>query len=310
MQPTALTLTSLFATCLLLMGCQSTLPPQNDLAASAVADWQLWKAKRQESIAGTNGWLTLIGRHWLEQGPQSVGRNPSNDIVIRSERAPESIGVLHRSRKSVRIELSHGVQAWVEGQPAPSSLELRSDQASSPTLLVISDLKFLIIDRGERIGLRVRDPWAPARKRFAGLSYFPYQPDWRVSGTFETYPKPRSVAIDTVIGTTENFVSPGMVHFHWSGRPYSLEVVEEEGVDDFFVLFKDRTNGRSTYDAGRFLYVRRPDATGQVIIDFNRAYTPPCGFTPYATCPLAPRQNWLPVSIRAGEKAPTHQGAH
>ncbi|HSH17421.1 MAG TPA: DUF1684 domain-containing protein, partial [Verrucomicrobiae bacterium] len=102
----------------------------------------------------------------------------------------------------------------------------------------------------------------------------------------------------------QEFPSPGAVVFHHAGAEHRLDVVEEAGVDDYFVIFRDQTAGTSTYSSGRFLYVARPDASGRVVIDFNRAYTPPCAFTAYATCPLPPRQNWLPFPVRAGERAP------
>jgi len=182
--------------------------------------------------------------------------------------------------------------------------DLQSDTNATPTKLFIGALSFVIIERGERIGLRVRDPEASSRLQFRGIDCFPYNPAWRVEGRFEPFAAPRTLRVQDVIGGTQEFPSPGTIIFHRGKMEHHLDVVEEPGEDEYFVIFRDLTAGKTTYAAGRFLYVARPDATGRVVVDFNRSYTPPCGFTPFSTCPLPPRQNWLPFSIRAGERAP------
>jgi uncharacterized protein (DUF1684 family) len=176
--------------------------------------------------------------------------------------------------------------------------------ALKPTVLQIGQLSVIVIERGERIGLRVRDPEGPARTRFRGLTYFGYDPAWRIAGGFEPAREVKKIGVQDVTGGTQEFVAPGAIVFAHAGEEHRLVVVEEPGEDDYFVIFHDLTAGDSTYPAGRFLYVAKPDANGHVVIDFNRAYTPPCAFTPFATCPLPPRQNWLPFAVRAGERKP------
>jgi uncharacterized protein (DUF1684 family) len=271
--------------------------------ASAPADWIAWQAKRRESVAGTNGWATLIGLHWLHPGRNSAGADPTNDVVLPRDRAPGFIGDFIRKDRKVRFEAAIGTAASVAGK-AVHSLDLESDALLSPTKLQIRTLTMIVIERGERIGLRVRDPQAPARVHFRELQYFPYSPKWRIEGRFEKASAAEKLLVQDVTGGTQEYVVPGWVVFLVNGSEHRLEVVEEPGEEDYFVIFRDQTAGKATYPAGRFFYVAKPDATGRVVIDFNRAYNPPCAFTPYATCPLPPRQNWLPISVEAGERVP------
>jgi len=218
------------------------------------------------------------------------------------------VGSFVRSGRIVRFEAAEGVLATIDGRVVRSA-ELQSDATNSvQTRLQIGPLIFMVIERGERIGLRVRDPEAPARMHFGGLTHFPYAPAWCIEGRFERFATPRALRVPDVSGGTQEFVSPGRVVFRWAGVEYGLDVVEEAGEEDYFVIFRDRTTGAETYGGGRFLYVARPGTSERVLIDFNRAYTPPCGFTAFATCPLPPRQNWLPIEVHAGERKPPARG--
>lgn len=286
----------------LLAGCQGSVRTTAH-SRSGPSDWLAWQARRTESLVGTNGWTTLVARHWLAEGANFVGSDPTNHVVLPPGRAPGSVGNFARQAKSIRFETAPGVSATVAGQ-AVGSADLTSDAGGAPTILRVGDLTFVVIERGDRLGLRVRDPQSPARLHFAGLNYFPYDPEWRVEGRFERFPTPRRLRVADVAGGTQEFDSPGALVFTRGGTEHRLEVADEPGEDSFFVIFRDRTSGRSTYGGGRFLQVPHPGDDGRVTIDFNRAYTPPCGFTPFATCPLPPEQNSLPFAVRAGERKP------
>jgi uncharacterized protein (DUF1684 family) len=166
-----------------------------------------------------------------------------------------------------------------------------------------------IIDRGARLGVRVKDRQSPVRKAFKGLDYFPIDPRYRVVATFVPHPKPVTIDVPTVIGTVDRMPSPGYASFAIDGAPGAtplrLDAVQEPGDAQLFFIFRDATSGKSSYGGGRFLYADLP-ANGKVVLDFNRAYSPPCAFTPHATCPLPPANNRLPVSIEAGEKFAAH----
>jgi uncharacterized protein (DUF1684 family) len=163
-------------------------------------------------------------------------------------------------------------------------------------------LSLYLIERGNRTAVRVKDSASAPRRRFSGIESFPVREAWRVPARLDRYPPKKSIPIPNVLGGVTQEPSPGAVVFTVGGREYRLDAVEEEGEKDLFLIFGDRTNGVVTYGAGRFLYVSPPGADGRTVVDFNKAYNPPCAFTPFATCPLPPPQNRLPIAVEAGEK--------
>jgi uncharacterized protein (DUF1684 family) len=169
-------------------------------------------------------------------------------------------------------------------------------------------LTFTAIRRNDRFGIRVKDPQSDARVHFKGLDYFPPDPKYRVEARFEPYNPPKHIPMPNVSGVTTDEVSPGALVFTLDGRELRIDPILEQGTKDYFIIIKDATSGHETYGAARYLYASPPDASGKTIVDFNKAYNPPCAFTPYATCPLPPPQNRLPIRIEAGEKK--YAGGH
>ncbi len=159
-----------------------------------------------------------------------------------------------------------------------------------------------VIERGGRHALRVKHADAPTRTGFAGLQYWPADASWKIEGTFVPNPAGTTIEINSIIGTVDQVANPGRIEFQRDGRTYSIQA-QDEGGDDLFLVFADRTNGHGSYGAGRFLYTPKPDANGKVMVDFNQSYNPPCAFTDFATCPLPPPENRLDLAITAGEKA-------
>ena len=277
------------------MGCATTPP--------APKDWVTWQARRTESSGGANGWTTLVGLHWLNEGENSAGRALVNQVVLPSDGVPAFVGNFIRNGSAVTFTAAPNVDVRVQGEKV-KQIELITDASPNPTQLQIGLVSIVAIKRGDRVGLRMRDPDSPARRAFKGLRWFPYNPAWRLEGKFVPFTTPEKLRVPDVTGATQEFDCPGVIVFSAQGAEHQLSVAKEEGEANFFVMFRDETSGKSTYPAGRFLYVSKPDATGNVIVDFNRAYTPPCGFTAFATCPLPPQQNWLTLAIKAGELSP------
>ncbi|HEV2764349.1 MAG TPA: DUF1684 domain-containing protein [Pyrinomonadaceae bacterium] len=269
------------------------------------AEVEQWKAKRLASLTSEDGWLTLTGLHWLKEGENRFGSDASNDIRLPEGKAPGQAGSLFLSGGAVRLEARPDVELTHEGGPV-SSLDLRSDADGQPTVLKLGTLSLQVIKRGERLALRVKDSQHPARVNFKGLEYFPFTDRWRVNARFERYDPPRPVPIANVIGTQEDQPSPGAVVFEAGGRTHRLDVLTEQGEEQFFIIFADQTSGKETYGAGRYLYAGPPDKQGRIVVDFNRAYSPPCAFTQFATCPLPPPQNRLALRVEAGEKFVGH----
>ncbi len=181
-------------------------------------------------------------------------------------------------------------------------MELKSDETGEPTLLHLGSLTFHVIKRGERLGVRVKDKENPARIKFPGLQYFPIDPKWRVTAKFVPYNPPKKIPILNVLGMLQDEPSPGTLEFQVNGKTYRIDPITEQGSDELFLIFADQTTGKETYGAGRYLYTPQAGPDGKVLIDFNKAYSPPCAFTAYATCPLPPPGNKLAVRIEAGEK--------
>jgi hypothetical protein len=283
----------------------STPQPTQQQAAVAGVSYEQgleeWKAKRLASLKSEDGWLSLIGLFWLKEGENRFGSDPAGEIVLPDGKAPQHAGTLRLAAGKVTLEANPDAKITSKGQPV-TTLELQSDEKGEPTLLETGSLSFNVVKRGERLGLRVRDRENPARAAFKGTDYYPADRKWVVGARFEPYDPPKQVPILNVLGMETDETSPGTLAFEVDGRPYKLEALKEAGSEQFFIIFADQTNRKETYGAGRYLYADPPDRAGRVTLDFNRAYSPPCAFTKYATCPLPPRQNRLPLRVEAGER--------
>jgi uncharacterized protein (DUF1684 family) len=265
-----------------------------------------WRAKRLASLRSEDGWLTLVGLHWLKEGENKFGSDEGNEVVLPAGKAPGRVGSLFVSGKDVRVEAREGSGLTHEGSPV-KSLQLKSDAGGEdPTVLKLGSLNLQVIERGGKLALRVKDRESPALKNFRAPEYFPVDDRWRFEARFERFDPPRSIPITNVLGMEEDTPSPGAVIFDAGGRTYRLDAITEPGEPRLFIIFADQTSGRETYGAGRYLYADPPDASGKVVVDFNKAYSPPCAFTNYATCPLPPPQNKLPLRVEAGEKFAGH----
>ncbi len=274
-----------------------------------VKEVDAWRQQRVASLTSENGWLTLVGLAWLEPGKNSVGSAPDAAIPLPADAgAPADVGVFVLGEDGrVTLRTHPGATVILGGQPV-SERVLRSDAEGQPDVLQIGRLRMYAIRRGSRTGIRVKDPDAPTRRNFKGLEYFPIDGRYRVEATFVPYSEPREIKVPTVVGVEETMTAPGTVHFTLRGEKCTLEpLVESPDDSSFFFIFADPTNSKSTYGAGRFLSTRRV-YDGTVVLDFNQAFNPPCAFTPFATCPLPPPGNRLPVPVEAGEKA--YAGGH
>jgi uncharacterized protein (DUF1684 family) len=277
-------------------------PPAPADYASEIASW---RADRETRLRAESGWLSLAGLVWLKQGSNTMGSAAGNDIVLPVGAAPARAGVIELRGKNVSVRLNRGVSAKVGGKSVRQA-RLRPDSADTPDVLSLGRLTLLVIERSGRLGVRVKDPQSPTRTGFKGLSWFPVDVSWRVQARFVPHAAPRTLELADVTGAVQKMASPGYVVFQHGGRELRLEpVLEEADAKELFFIFRDLTSGRDTYGAGRYLYSALPQG-GTVTLDFNKAYSPPCAFTHFATCPLPPRQNRLPVRVEAGEKHGGH----
>lgn len=259
-----------------------------------------WHAARIDRLTAPGGWLSLVGLDWLAPGRNRLGGAPDNDIVIA--KAPAHLATLEWvGNAALTLTLDPASGATVDGQPVTQAV-LLDDSHANPTTVAFGTVSFIVIDRGGRKALRVRDTEAATRTRFAGIERFAVDPAWRIVADWLPLDPPFQLATGTVIGTIENHVAPGKAVFRHDGQSAGLfPMLETSGDAQLFVVFADRTSGKETYGAARFLYVDMP-RDGKIVLDFNKAYNPPCAFTAYATCQLAPPENRLDLRVTAGER--------
>ena len=284
---------------LLLFTMLATTPTPTPAAPlDPVKEVEAWRAARVARLEAPDSWLTLVGLHWVEEGTHSIGSGAGNDIVLNT--GPAKLGTLTRKGAELSLALADGVDAKIGDGDARSGV-LAVDTTGAPTLVRFGNANFQVIERSGRYGLRVKDNDAATRKSFPGhMDTWPIAGEWRFEAKFEPHPPGTTIEIASVINTLDPMPNPGAVVFEKDGKSYRLEAVDE-GDGQLFLIFADRTSGKETYGAGRFLYAA-PAVDGKTIVDFNKAYNPPCVFTPYATCPLAPPENRLDLAVTAGEK--------
>jgi uncharacterized protein len=253
-----------------------------------------WRFEHQRKLAADYGWLTVVGLDWLHEGDNRVGADPSSQVSLPPGSAPPHVAVISLHAGKAVLHPAPSIPLTLNGKPAAEAT-LREDD----DILAINHLKFYLIRRGDRAGIRLKDNDSAARKHFQGLSWYPVDPAWRIHAKFTPWPAPHSLVFHNTIGQEETDPSPGYVTFQKDGREFRLEPTLDEG--KLFFVLRDQTSGKTTYGASRFLYSEQAQ-NGTVLLDFNQAENPPCAFTAYATCPLPPPQNRLALAITAGEK--------
>lgn len=256
-----------------------------------------WRNERIQDLKSENGWLNLAGLFWLHAGTNSFGSDPSNDVVFPERLAAAKMGQFIVQNDSVFIQLEPGIEVGVTSLSSKQPILIYP--TSSATKMSYQSLRWFVIQRGDKFAIRLRDLESPYLKEFTGIHSFSIQEKYRVKAKFVPYQN-KQIDILDVTGRIAKQNCPGKLVFELKGKKYAIDVLDG-GEKEYFLLFGDETNKKTTYGAGRFLYVPKPDATGYTYVDFNKAYNPPCAFTPFATCPLPPPQNKLRVLVEAGE---------
>ena len=279
-----------------LIGC--TQKPEVD--PNYVKQIEQWDKHRVERLKADEGWLNLVGRFWLKHGESTFGSAKDNDIVFESPKLPTHIGSFIFVDTVVTFKARDGVNVLHNGETV-KEIVMIDDQKKDMTVLQIGTIKFNLIVRDTLYGIRARDLNSELVKEFKGIERFPIDESWNLKARFEAYDPPREIVVPNVLGQMNKEKSPGAVVFEREGKTYKIDAVDE-GDGRLFLIVADETSGDETYGGGRFMTVNKPDSTGTIILDFNKAYNPPCVFTKYATCPLPPEQNYLKLKIEAGEK--------
>ena len=294
---------------LLLLSLSALNATDTDSAATWRASLLTWRAELAKELQQANGWLTLIGLEWLKPGDNTFGSAPGNNFVVKAPTAAY-LGVVQLNDKGLELLPPHGGYPkglLVDGRLPENPQTLGSDDSEHPSKITTGTVTITIIHRSERYGLRIKDSKAPARTQFHGLRWYPPDETYRVQAKWIPYKPPHQVAIPTILGTEVKSDVPGAAEFTLDGKMLRLEpILESPDEKELFFILRDTTSTTETYGAGRFLYTPLPDhgltEPGELVLDFNRAQNPPCAYTPYATCPLPPPQNRLPIAIPAGQQ--------
>jgi uncharacterized protein (DUF1684 family) len=280
------------------IGIVATCAAQSAPDAEYVASIEKWREEREAALRTDDGYLTVAGLFFLHEGVSRFGSDPKNDIVLPS--GPAEAGTFEHRGGVTTVTLAEGSTATINGRRMQRTT-LKPDTAEGgPDRVVIGSLTLFLHASGRRQAIRLRDTNSRIRREFTGCKWFPVDSAYRVEGRLMPYNAHKRVELPNILGDIEEFKSPGLVVFTLHGREIKMEpVLSSRG--RYWFIFRDQTSGKETYSAARFVYADAPGADMRVVIDFNRAYNPPCAFNPHTTCPLPSPQNRLPIAIQAGE---------
>jgi uncharacterized protein (DUF1684 family) len=259
-----------------------------------------WDQRRMERLKADDGWLNLVGRTWLKHGENKFGSAKNNDVIIESDKVPEHMGVFAFQDSSVTMKVNDGVEILLNSNPV-KEMKMIGDESKDITVFQYGPIKWNLIIRDTLYGIRFRDLESEFVKTFKRIERFPVNEDWRIKADYQVYDPPKKIFVPNVLGQIDEEPSPGAVVFTKENQTYKLDAIDAG--DRLWFIFADGTSGEETYGGGRFLYTdSKADSAGKVIVDFNKAYNPPCVLTKFATCPLPPKDNYISLRITAGEK--------
>ncbi len=259
-----------------------------------------WRQEVEANLRRENGWLALAGLFWLRKGTNLIGSDPESDILL-PKRAPARLGTFEFDGNNVTLNVQADLPLEVNGVTTTSAL-LDADQEDVPSFITFSDMRMVVVRRSKGVGIRVWDNTRKERQLFPPREWYPVKKEFLLPATYTRYETPRIVKMPDILGAILDEPMQGFVTFELGGQKQEL-VVEELPDQRLFVQFMDLTNGSSTYPSGRYHYTDAHE-NGKVFIDFNKAYSPPCAFTDFATCTFPPQENRLHIAIVAGETFP------
>jgi len=287
---------------MLAYACDRSAPLIAD-ETSYIESIEQWQQDRLESLKAMDGWLNLAGIYWLKEGEQSFGSDPSNDIVF-PEKTAAFIGTITLKADMVQIQINDEAELYYKNERV-HDLELSYDSSGKPSYITHGDLAWYIMKRHKSLAIRLRDYKNPAIEALDYIPSYPIDPDYVVEATLHAFEEPRTITVNTPFQDySQDYQCPGELEFKLKGE--KLKLLPFTSGEGYFIIISDETSAMETYGGGRFMYTY-PDSTGRIILDFNKAYNPPCAVTPYAACPMPPRENHQPIKIEAGEKTLVNQ---
>jgi len=277
-----------------LFSCQNDTPDD-----SYTKEIEQWRAERLASLTKTDGWTTLIGLYWLKEGSQTFGSAEDNDIIF-PENAAQHFGTITRTGDSLSVQFEENIEVQVNGAIKKSS-QIKSDADTEMTKMTWNSLLWYAIKRGDRYGIRLKDSLSEMRTALTAIPHYPVDEKWKIEADFIPANQGDVIKIENILGQISENPLEGILSFTYQNKIYSLSATDG-GPEHYFVIIADETTGEDTYGGGRYMYVNRAGENGKTYLDFNKAYNPPCVFSPFATCPLPPEDNILPFAVLAGEQ--------
>lgn len=276
-------------------------PGQDQTDEEYISSINKWHQQRVASLKKEDSWLSLAGLYRLQEGTQSLGADSSNDVIL-PPKAAAHLGTVTKQDTVFTLNVQQDGTVTHNGSPV-KKLKLKSSDQGEPTIVKHNSFLWYIINRRGKYYIRLKDTKHPNFASFNGIKRYPVSEKWNIRAKFKPFDEPKLISIPDVLGDVYQDTLYGTLEFTVNGNKYSLAPLgHPEKDDEFFIIMGDKTNGESTYGGGRYIYADTPNKNGVTFIDFNKAYNPPCVFTEFATCPLPPAQNCLPIKITAGEK--------
>jgi uncharacterized protein (DUF1684 family) len=265
-----------------------------------------WRQEVDTNLRRENGWLALAGLFWLRKGQNIIGSDAKCDILLPA-RAPKRLGTFDFDGNNVMLIVEADLFVEVNGMATKSAL-LDADQEDVPSFITFNEMRMVVVRRSKGVGIRLWDNTKEERKTFPAREWYPVKEEMRIPATFVHYDVPKIVKMPDILGAILDERMEGYITFTLNERKHEL-IVSELPDRRLFVQFMDETNSHPTYPSGRYTYTDAHE-DGKLFIDFNKAYSPPCAFTDYATCTFPPQENHLQVPVEAGEIYPEHQHGH
>jgi uncharacterized protein len=266
---------------------------------------QDWRATADKGLRRDNGWLTLAGRYVMKKGDNTIGTATGSDVLLPAGIGPDRLGMMSVDEKGATLKLAPGVSMMSNEIPFEGERAMKVG-GDKPDWVKLGRMQFQVIERNGRYVFRLADNENQLRANFPGRMWFDVKPQYKVQAKYVPHTKPKMIPIVNVLDEITDTPSPGYLQFKLNGKNYRLDAVAEPKDKELFVILKDKTAGSETYGSGRFLAVEWPEAIrakgGNVTIDFNKTYNPPCAFSDFTTCPLPPKQNIMTVRLEAGEQ--------
>ncbi len=241
-------------------------------------------------------WLNLAGLFWLEEGENSFG-SADNKKIFLPQLPHADCGYFLLKEGNITIHPAKNIKITVNGK-APQARPLITDKDKNPDLIEVGAITMKIIIRGGSPMLRVWDKESQALKDFSCFHYYPIKQEYCVTAKFTHYDPPKPTIQREITGGENPGFLLGQADFTLNGSEHTL--IAEKSGDQLLFNFRDGTNNETTYGGGRRIYVPIPTGN-EITLDFNLTENWPCAYTPYATCPIPPPENHLPIKVEAGE---------